>query len=406
MELYQTNYNRNHLELNIQNSVVLQKQLQILSMDCDSLHLATEALFNNNPAIDHFSFSSFISLEMFHNVLSVQHRNHTEQVPLELITNKYQTLTQDIFASLSEDGFLQAEDKVDLFKKWGVTLSSCLEVIQSQTGLGFENRLQFFRWQLLKMPGRDHVVNFIDECFHELLNADMGKILKKLGISSFELHDKYLSVLRGLKMAPRSASFSPQRKFKIDAQIGYSCDHFDLEVTQVCPSYLLTNALDSHDIEVKRFYTNHLEEIKIHIEGIKKREKTLKKVIEALIPLQRDYLSGISLFPKHIHPKDLAEQTALNPSTLARCLQNKTILCVHGLIPLKLLATPEVCSDNKMGVLKKLQELIKKEDKKAPYSDQKLLDLLKAKGAKISRRTLTKYRHSLKIPDARRRFFN
>jgi RNA polymerase sigma-54 factor len=75
-------------------------------------------------------------------------------------------------------------------------------------------------------------------------------------------------------------------------------------------------------------------------------------------------------------------------------------------IELKSLVSPAYLDENKKHLLQKLQSLISNENKQAPYSDEKLLQLLKAKGSKISRRTLTKYRHQLKIPDARRRFFS
>ena len=50
-----------------------------------------------------------------------------------------------------------------------------------------------------------------------------------------------------------------------------------------------------------------------------------------------------------------------------------------------------------------LKEIIKKEDKKHPFGDEKLANLLNEKGYKIARRTVTKYRESLKIPVGRLR---
>jgi RNA polymerase sigma-54 factor len=49
-------------------------------------------------------------------------------------------------------------------------------------------------------------------------------------------------------------------------------------------------------------------------------------------------------------------------------------------------------------------ELIENEDKKKPLSDQAIANILKAKyGIKIARRTVTKYREELNIPDSRTR---
>ena len=51
----------------------------------------------------------------------------------------------------------------------------------------------------------------------------------------------------------------------------------------------------------------------------------------------------------------------------------------------------------------KIKEIIQSEDKKKPYSDQKLCDLLQAEGFEVSRRTIAKYRDLLHIPAASKR---
>jgi RNA polymerase sigma-54 factor len=50
-----------------------------------------------------------------------------------------------------------------------------------------------------------------------------------------------------------------------------------------------------------------------------------------------------------------------------------------------------------------LEELIRNEDKSNPYSDQELTDMLKEKGYKVARRTVSKYREKLNLPVARLR---
>ena len=51
----------------------------------------------------------------------------------------------------------------------------------------------------------------------------------------------------------------------------------------------------------------------------------------------------------------------------------------------------------------KLQELIDKEDKKDPLSDDALVDSLAAQGITLARRTITKYRKQMQIPSSRQR---
>ena len=54
-------------------------------------------------------------------------------------------------------------------------------------------------------------------------------------------------------------------------------------------------------------------------------------------------------------------------------------------------------------IRKILKECIDNEDKKKPYTDDELTDILKEKGYPIARRTVAKYRQQLNIPVARLR---
>ncbi|MCK7525857.1 MAG: hypothetical protein MZV64_53745 [Ignavibacteriales bacterium] len=51
----------------------------------------------------------------------------------------------------------------------------------------------------------------------------------------------------------------------------------------------------------------------------------------------------------------------------------------------------------------RLKEIIEAEDKKAPFSDDRLAELLNEEGIHIARRTVAKYREQLKLPVARLR---
>jgi RNA polymerase sigma-54 factor len=51
----------------------------------------------------------------------------------------------------------------------------------------------------------------------------------------------------------------------------------------------------------------------------------------------------------------------------------------------------------------KLQEIIDKEDKSNPLSDDDLVDELQKEGMGVARRTITKYRKKMGIPSSRQR---
>ena len=54
-------------------------------------------------------------------------------------------------------------------------------------------------------------------------------------------------------------------------------------------------------------------------------------------------------------------------------------------------------------IKKILQELIEKEDKRSPLTDEQLVEALQQHGYPIARRTIAKYRDLLNIPVARLR---
>lgn len=54
-------------------------------------------------------------------------------------------------------------------------------------------------------------------------------------------------------------------------------------------------------------------------------------------------------------------------------------------------------------IKERIKLLIEAENKSAPLSDDKIADTLKAEGVQIARRTVTKYRESMRIPVARYR---
>ena len=58
---------------------------------------------------------------------------------------------------------------------------------------------------------------------------------------------------------------------------------------------------------------------------------------------------------------------------------------------------------SKVQIKSKLQEIIEKEDKKNPLSDDDIADRLKEAGYPVARRTVAKYREKMKIPVARPR---
>ena len=95
----------------------------------------------------------------------------------------------------------------------------------------------------------------------------------------------------------------------------------------------------------------------------------------------------------------------MDVSTISRVSNSKYVQTDFGIIPLKHLFSESVNDEDVSSkeIKRILTDVINTEDKKKPYSDDKLETLLKQKGYNIARRTVAKYREQLGIPVARLR---
>jgi RNA polymerase sigma-54 factor len=80
----------------------------------------------------------------------------------------------------------------------------------------------------------------------------------------------------------------------------------------------------------------------------------------------------------------------------------------HGVFELKHYFTDSIELENgkilgTFVIKKELQNIINSENKKIPFNDDTLVQLLKDKGYKLARRTVAKYRDQLGVPVARLR---
>jgi RNA polymerase sigma-54 factor len=138
------------------------------------------------------------------------------------------------------------------------------------------------------------------------------------------------------------------------------------------------------------------------IRSIHQRQTTIYKVAKSIVKFQRDFLDkGIqSLRPLVL--RDVAEDIQMHESTISRVTNNKYIHTPQGIYELKFFFNAGITSTQgeslASGSVKNLvHEIIAREDPKKPYSDEKLVQILKGMNIHIARRTVSKYREMMKI---------
>ncbi|MEI8124605.1 MAG: RNA polymerase factor sigma-54 [Parachlamydiaceae bacterium] len=160
--------------------------------------------------------------------------------------------------------------------------------------------------------------------------------------------------------------------------------------------------------ETKDFITQKILSAKWLIHNIMQRNNTIEKIAEDLIKRHRSFFleSRGKLVP--LTMKTVADELALHESTIARAVSNKYIDTPKGLLPFRAFFTSGIATDEgeqmSSGTVRDiLKDLVDKEDKRHPLSDESLAALMRKMGIKCARRTIAKYRVLLKIGTAQQR---
>jgi len=159
--------------------------------------------------------------------------------------------------------------------------------------------------------------------------------------------------------------------------------------------------------ETRKFLENKLQVALGIIKGIQQRRENLKKITQVLVNYQADFIRKGKEHLKPLILKDVAEEVELHESTVSRIVSSKYVQLPTGVIPLKAFFSNRLSSSSGDVSTEKVKymigQLIQNEDKRKPLSDQKIADILKKQGINVARRTVTKYREQLNIPDSRTR---
>jgi RNA polymerase sigma-54 factor len=163
-----------------------------------------------------------------------------------------------------------------------------------------------------------------------------------------------------------------------------------------------------YDPATREFIQKKIQSARWLIESIEQRRNTLLKVARAIIEHQKDFLDK---GPESIEPlkmQQIADRVHVHVTTVSRAVDDKWIQTPRGIFALKKFFGggtttadgEEVAWDT---IKQKLLEIIGKEDKQNPLSDEEIVDELGKSGLPVARRTVTKYRKALRIPSSRQR---
>ncbi len=161
--------------------------------------------------------------------------------------------------------------------------------------------------------------------------------------------------------------------------------------------------------KAKEYIQNKLRSAQWLIRSIDQRRKTIVKVTECIVEKQRDFFDKGIEYLKPMILRDVAEAVGMHESTISRVTSNKYVHTPRGLFELKFFFNSAIKREGRgdiasESVKQAIKKIIDAEDDQNPYSDQKIVEMLReTHDVKIARRTVAKYREMLGILSSSKR---
>lgn len=373
-----------------------------------------------------------------------------EQLGERALTEHQRELAEYLIGSLDDDGLLRKSlesisDELAIYSGIEAStqeLEEMLKVIQDfdPAGLGARNLQECLLIQIRRkikqqQPTPDPLLlleeSIVSECYEEFTRKHWDKIQQKFQLLEYKEEDIDRAIKEICKLNPRPGASMGEAIGKNMQQIipDFLVDTYDdgtinlslnnRNVPELRVSRDFTEMVEEHtknkenqskeSKEAMLFLKQKMDAAQGFIDAVKQRQQTLMTTMQAIIDLQRPFfLEGDESLLRPMILKDVAERTGLDISTISRVSNSKYVQTNFGIYPLKFFFGDSYTTEDgeEMSVReirKVLKECIDSEDKKKPYTDDELADILKEKGYPMARRTVAKYRQQMNIPVARLR---
>lgn len=364
-----------------------------------------------------------------------------EQLGYRDLSEREMRLAVYLIGSIDEDGYLRRDlesgaDDIAFTMGVEVTpaeLERLLKIIHElePAGVGARNLQECLLLQMDQIPlnsrARRLARKILTSYFDEFVKKHYEKLIARLQVTEDEFRDAIDEIRR---LSPKPGNLYSEGgtdttpyiipDFLLDFHDGrfeLSLNSYNVPEVRVNRRYVdmirdmvaSDGTVKEKDREALQFVKSKIDSAKWFISAIKQRHDTLMRTMQTILDYQQEYFKdGDKSKLRPMILKDIADRTGLDVSTISRVVNSKYVQTQFGIILLKSLFSEAMQTDSgeevsSYEIKNLLQRCIDEEDKRRPLTDETLMDMLNAKGYRIARRTVAKYREMLGIPVARLR---
>jgi len=142
------------------------------------------------------------------------------------------------------------------------------------------------------------------------------------------------------------------------------------------------------------------------VKSLHQRATTILKVATEIVRQQEGFFQRGVQYLRPLVLRDIAEVIGMHESTVSRVTANKYMATPRGIYELKYFFTQAIAgsdggeSHSAEAVRHRIKTMIDAESPKDILSDDRIVDILKADGVDLARRTVAKYREAMRIPSS------
>ncbi len=345
-----------------------------------------------------------------------------KQVAVMGLSDEIKAAAEWIIGTLNDRGYL-AVSLESLAEESGMALTTLQEALTcvqgcEPPGIGARDLKECLLLQLSGQDAQHALPRLIVERYIEAVaQGRIEAIAAQLNVTADEV-EAAIHMIRSLNPYPGKISEADEPITTVEPDIIIRLneqDEFEIEVMErhaprlrishACRALIERGNLSRGDLAYVR---GRIRAAMFLIEGLRKREQTLRRIATEIVRVQHRFLRGEE---KVIRPLTMAKVAAIigvHDTTVSRALADKYVDTPVGILPMKhFFQSGYQCEDGSAltpdMVRSRIERIILKEDPAAPVKDDLIARTLREEGIPVARRTVAKYRGELGLPSSKER---
>ncbi|WP_036284572.1 RNA polymerase factor sigma-54 [Methylocystis sp. ATCC 49242] len=345
------------------------------------------------------------------------HEHLAEQLALALPDPRQRIIGQAIIDGIDETGYLRESlaDITERLEADPAEAEAILATIQSfePSGVGARDLAECLAIQLKERDRYDPAMQIFVANLPLVARRDFAQLAKLCGVDAEDIADM-AAELRRLDPKPgRAFGDAPIQPLVADVIVRAASDgSWLVELNSDALPRVLVNHSYAAKVSAgardgdKTFISNCLQNANWLTKSLEQRSRTILKVASEIVRLQDAFLDkGV----EHLRPLNLrtiADAIGMHESTVSRVTSNKYMMTPRGIFELKYFFSASIATTSggeahsAESVRFRIKQMIDRESADDVLSDDAIVARLKAIDIDIARRTVAKYRDSLRIPSS------